>query len=425
MPSAPRLSRAAIRLTIVLALLATLAGCGSGLSSDSDARAESRHAPSLGCPQTVLATLAGILQRVYDEGVHSERTASAKHMIEHSVALRRAIEAGDQSAALAAAAKLLGTGHMTNLDVRAAGRTLVSVGGAALTPLHGTILGASGKPIATYMTSVWADSGFSAEGSGVAEGLVALRAGGRSIGGTIELPEGPLPARGSLSTGGVAYQYTSFTGRDYPSGRAVQIYLLKPLTAVQELCGASDTDTQLATLKRVGQLIYDGEKGARTLVQVRRVQGYGPLLAAVARRDAVATRKAVAALLHQHIVRLRVSAGGRLLADDGGPFVLAPVHAELSLHGRTIGSLVLSIQDDEGYLRLARRLAGLRVLMFMEGPGGKPRLVKNSLGPKPGRVPANGAYIYRGHSFLVFTVHGEAFPSGPLTIRVLVPQPYR
>jgi hypothetical protein len=138
----------------------------------------------------------------------------------------------------------------------------------------------------------------------------------------------------------------------------------------------------------------------------------------------VATRKAVAALLHQHIVRLRVSAGGRLLADDGGPFVLAPVHAGLRLHGRAIGSLVLSIQDDEGYLRLARRLAALRVLMFMQGTGGKPRLVKNSLGASPGRVPESGSYTYRGHAFLVFTVHGEAFPSGPLTIRVLVPQPY-
>lgn len=425
MLSAPRLSTAVIRLTIVFALLATVAGCGSGLASDTDARAQGTAAPVSGCPQTVLATLGGILQRVYGEGVRSERSGSAKHLIEHSVPLRRAIEAGDRSAALTAAGELLATGHMTNLDVRAAGRALVSVGGAALAPLRGTILGASGKPIATYLTSVWADSGFSAEGSGVAEGLVALRAGGKSIGGTIELPEGPLPAQGSLTQAGTAYQYTSFTGRAYPSGSAVQIYLLKPLPAVRELCGASDADTQLATLERVGQLIYDGERGARTLVQVRRVQRNGPLLAAVARRDPVATRKAVATLLHQHIVRLRVSAGGRLLADDGGPFVLAPVHAGLRLHGRAIGSLVLSIQDDEGYLRLARRLAGLRVLMFMQGTSGKPRLVKNSLGASPGRVPASGSYSYHGQAFLVFTVNGEAFPSGPLTIRVLVPQPYR
>jgi hypothetical protein len=53
------------------------------------------------------------------------------------------------------------------------------------------------------------------------------------------------------------------------------------------------------------------------------------------------------------------------------------------------------------------------------------RLVKNSLGPSPGNVPASGSYSYRGRPYRVFTVNAEAFPSGPLTIRVLVPLPYR
>ncbi len=43
---------------------------------------------------------------------------------------------------------------------------------------------------------------------------------------------------------------------------------------------------------------------------------------------------------------------------------------------------MLSIQDDEGYLRLTRRLAGLDVLMYMGA--NHTRLVKNSLGPEPG-----------------------------------------
>ncbi len=55
------------------------------------------------------------------------------------------------------------------------------------------------------------------------------------------------------------------------------------------------------------------------------------------------------------------------------------------------------------------------------------QLVKNSLGPGVGgleSVPAKGAYTYKGRRFRVFTVDAEAFPSGPLTIRVLVPMPY-
>ena len=112
------------------------------------------------------------------------------------------------------------------------------------------------------------------------------------------------------------------------------------------------------------------------------------LLRAVAAGDRPATKAAIEALLTEHIVRLRVSSRTGLSVDVGGPFVLAPVTAPLRLGGRTIGSMVLSIQDDEGYLRLTKRLAGLRVLMYMDPA--HPRLVKNSLGPAPGTVPASG-----------------------------------
>ena len=120
---------------------------------------------------------------------------------------------------------------------------------------------------------------------------------------------------------------------------------------------------------------------------------------------------------------MRVSAGGHLLADVGGPYVLAPVQAPLRLHGKRIGELVLSIQDDEGYLRLAKRLVGLDVLMYMSSSA-HPVLVKNSLGPDPGTVPASGTYDYRGHTFRVFTLDARSFPSGPLRVSVLVPIPY-
>jgi hypothetical protein len=193
------------------------------------------------------------------------------------------------------------------------------------------------------------------------------------------------------------------------------------------LCGATQEDTVVNTLSRIAHLIYTAEGGPRTVAQVRRVQQDQLLLRAVAARDAPAAKAAIEALLTEHIVRLRVFAGAGLLSDVGGPFVLAPVGAPLKLDGRTIGRLVLSIQDDEGYLRLTKRLAGLRVLMYMapaRAGGGRAQLVKNSLGPSPGSVPASGSYQYRGQRFRVFTVNARAFPSGPLTIRVLVPLPY-
>jgi hypothetical protein len=166
-------------------------------------------------------------------------------------------------------------------------------------------------------------------------------------------------------------------------------------------------------------VIYAGEVGPRAQTQVRRVQSDQALLAAVAMRDPEATRLAIDNLLTEHIVRLRVLVQGHLLRDVGGPYVLGPVPGALRQDGRVIGTFLLSIQDDEGYLRLARRLGGMYVLMYMGTT-----LVKNSLGPEPGNPPESGPYTYRGRRFEVFTLNESAFPSGPLHIRVLVPVPY-
>ena len=415
--------KSCLRVCAVPAVALALAGCGSATSGAIGASAE---APPTSCPATVLHTLGRVLARVYHEGVSSERTASARHLIEASLPLRRAVEQGSATAATAAARELVAGGHMTNLRVLRATHVLAHVGGAAVTPIGGTINDAQGRPIGTYRTSVWSDEGLVAEGDGVTEGNVVLRAGERQIAGSLKLAPGPLAREGTVTIGHVDYQYSSFPGEAYPSG-ALSVYVLRPVSSTSALCGHSAEDTTVNTLARIARLIYAGEAGGRTLTQVRRVQHDPALLQAVALRDPLASRRAAEALLHQHLVRLRVlAADGSLLVDDGGPFVLAPVTAPLHLGGRRIGSVVVSIQDDEGYKRLTGRLAGLDVLMYMAPtqPGGPPRLVKNSLGPSPGNVPASGSYTYRGRNFRVFTVHERAFPAGPLTVRVLVPVPY-
>jgi hypothetical protein len=418
------------RVASVLLLAGALCGCGSQGSPAAEAvgplQASAATATPRTCQQTVLDVLGRVLLRVYREGVFSERTASARALITHSPALRAAVEAGDTARARTAAAELLATGHMTNLRITRGQSTLVDVGSTALTPLRGTLPGVGGAPIANYLTSVWSDRGFIAEADGVTQGAVSLRMNGRSMPGSFQLPGGTLADEGTLTHGGVQYQYTSFPATVYPTG-ALRVYLLRTVSSIEALCGQTSEDTVVNTLRRIATLIYQAEGGPRTLTQIHRVQHDPAMLAAVASRNPAATRKAIFSLLNHHIVRMRVSAGGKLLQDVGGPYVLQPVSAPLRLHGRVIGSFVLSIQDDEGYLRLTHRLAGLDVLMYMSSkqPGDTQlRLVKNSLGPSPGSVPPSGPYSYRGHNFQVFTVNGTAFPSGPLTIRVLVPIPY-
>jgi hypothetical protein len=405
------------RLAAVAAVLTALAGCGSA------AKQASAEGPPKSCAATVLDTLSRALARIYGEGIFSERTASARHIIEASLPLQHALESGSTAATLAATQELVATGHMTNLRLIRGTSTLADVGGPAITPLHGTIKNAQGKLLARYTTSVWSDAGFLAEGSGVAEGTVVLRSRTTQIAGSLKLPPGPLGPEGTVTIGGLAYQYSSFAGKAYPTG-AIRVYLLRPANSTSSLCGSSGLDTTTNTLRRIAKLIYAGEGGRRTLPQIQRVQSDPALLQAVARRDPLAARTAVEALLHQHLVRLRVLApDGSLLVDDGGPYVLAPVTAPLRLAGRQIGSIVLSIQDDEGYKRLLGRLVGLKALMYMGAH--HEHLVKNSLGANPGNVPASGSYSYHGENFRVFTVHAKAFPSGPLTVRVLIPLPYR
>jgi hypothetical protein len=412
MPGHGRLARRALA-PAVACLAVALAGCGA----DFDARpaahvsAASVQPPvsvPASCSTAVLQTLSGVAQRIYHEGVFSERTASAEYLITHSAALRAAAESGDQTAARSAVRSLLSTGHMTNVTVLDGSKTLVRVGGPALAPIHGTLMGANGLPIATYVASVWADEGFLTEAGGITEGLVSLRSHGRSVGGSPPLA-GTLAEEGALTRAGVAYVYTSFPAVAYPAG-ALRVYLLMPTASVAALCGRTAQDTVANTLERVAKLIYEGEIGLSAQAQIRRLQ-------------------AIDALLVQHVVRIRVTTHGQLLQDVGGPYVLGPVSAPLRLHGHQIGELSLSIQDDEGYLRLARRLAGLDVLMYMDPRSAHPLLVKDSLGPIAAgpalnTVPVSGPYTYEKRPFRVFTVHAEAFPSGPLAIRVFAPVPY-
>jgi hypothetical protein len=412
----------AARAAVLLACCAALTGCGSALKVSDSAHAAVDVDPATpgSCATTVLGALGHVATRVYDEGIESERTASAVQMIEGSLALREALERGDTRAAGAAARALIATGHMTNLRVTRGSRVLVDAGSAgALAPLSGTIKNAAGAPIADFVTSVWANSGLVAETNGIAEGETVLRANDRTIAGEVELPPGPLPSQGTFTLRGVGYQYTSFAASSFPAGKPVRVYVLRAIDSIGLLCGATSEETIVNTISHVARLIYEGEAGRRTVTQIRRVQQSQALLHAAASHDPAATRAAIKVLLHHHIVRLRVSAGGRLLSDVGGPFVLAPVEAPLRLAGREVGSFVLSIQDDEGYKRLAKRLVGLDVLMYMGT-----RLVKSTIGPSPGPIPTSGAVELHGARFRAFTFTAEAFPSGPLRITVLIPIPY-
>jgi hypothetical protein len=119
---------------------------------------------------------------------------------------------------------------------------------------------------------------------------------------------------------------------------------------------------------------------------------------------------------HIHVVRVRVTVGGHLLYDLGGPYVLAPVHGTLRSGGQVIGDFEMSIQDDAGYLKLAHLFTGAEVLMRAGA-----HQVQGTLNPGPASVPARGRLNYGGRSYQAYSFTAQAFPSGPLRISLLIP----
>ena len=76
----------------------------------------------------------------------------------------------------------------------------------------------------------------------------------------------------------------------------------------------------------------------------------------------------------------------------------------------------MAIQDDAGYLKLAHLFTGAQVLMRVSG-----HQVQGTLSPGPATVPARGPVTYEGRSYQAYSFTAEAFPSGDLSISLLMP----
>jgi hypothetical protein len=194
-------------------------------------------------------------------------------------------------------------------------------------------------------------------------------------------------------------------------------------TASMAQCGRAAPETLAQAAGWVAKQIYYGEvSSSETRRDRHQVESYAPLLRAVAADQQVAIRAAVTSIVysHTHIVRLRVSRGSKLLADVGGPHVLAPVGGTLRLHGRAIGRYLLSAQDDVGYVKIETHYIGAP-LVLRTGAANVP--VAGLLAPGPAAIPEHGPVVYRRVRYQAYSFNASAFPSGQLRISLLVPLP--
>ncbi len=188
-------------------------------------------------------------------------------------------------------------------------------------------------------------------------------------------------------------------------------------------CGRATLPAIAAVDETVLTDIYRNElAGTEVSFDLAQITGAHDLLAAVARHNQGATLKAVQRIVYHpawHIVRLRVlDESGRILADVGGPSVIAPVSGVLRSGGHTIASFVMSVQDDAGVTKLETHFVGDPIGIYFQG-----KLVAELGANFPGAPPSGSALSLGGVSYLAVAGTFNAFPAGTLKAVILVSRP--
>jgi hypothetical protein len=403
---------------VALGMCAALAGSACGATTTTRSLTSTAPMPVSGTPLTpsecapaVAATLGTIARRIYHEAAAGSIVGEAIHRVQGSSALATAVRAGD-AASTRSLLKGLMAGQIARIEIVRSARPFASAGsGSAIAPVERPLPGSGG---AHFILSVQTAEAFLQVARQVTGAEVALSAGSHPLGETVRVPS-TLPESGAAKVDGTDYQVVSLSGSVYPSG-PLEIRLLAPSEGVS--CPGPAAQARVETLGRVGERIYREElESPYVKATVRHMESTAAFRSAVAAHDVAATRAAIVGFFgaHIHVVRVRVTVGTRLLIDLGGPHVLAPVHGTLRQGSKTIGHFTMAIQDDAGYLRLAHLFTGAEILMRTDSGQ-----VEGTLHPGPASVPTHGPVNYKGHTYEGYSFSGEAFPSGPLRISLLI-----
>jgi hypothetical protein len=202
---------------------------------------------------------------------------------------------------------------------------------------------------------------------------------------------------------------------------AAALALAVPSHAAPVPCGAATDGVYLATSFAVARRIAANERaGAAVSLARRTISADAVLAGALARGDLATIHSELLVLLfnHEHIVRIRVLRARQVVADIGGPNVLAPTSGTLRVAGKVVGSFEFSIQDDLGYELLAQRLAGAATVITYQG-----QIVLASLATGRTALPQRGSVTVAGVTYLVGSLETGRFPSGTLHIALLFRKP--
>lgn len=421
------LNRATLTLGVALSLLA-VTSCGSGAHADgAPGGASGSSAVALASPQcagTVARALGVIAKHVYHELSGGRIARPAVERVAASSALIAAAEAHNPAAARAAIAPLL-RDQLVRVRVIVSGRTLLDYGTAyAVAPLSAPLKDATGRTIGEVIGSEQGVLGYSDTVHTISGAQVFVRSGARALGGSSNADPTSIPTTGETSWDGTRYSVYSFAGIGFPK-TPVRTYVLAPVPPASA-CAAERAETAADAIGGAAERIYrDEQSGAETRAVVRDFESSRAFQAAVASDNRPATEAAIVAFFKStlHVVRVRATLGERLVADVGGPHVLAPIRGDVrDSHGHVVGHFLLSVQDDLGYVILARRFAGLQVFLSQDGvPLAVGQGALGDTGTAPAGLPARGVVTYMGLPYHAYSFTAEAFPKGPLQVKLLIP----
>jgi hypothetical protein len=186
--------------------------------------------------------------------------------------------------------------------------------------------------------------------------------------------------------------------------------------------------SRLAATVLAARGAYNREtRGSKLRHEATRIAADAILLGALARGDVAGARaEAQAQLLSpsnhfDHVTRISVLRGSRVLVNatlnSDGTYVVAPARRELALHGRRVGTLLVSIQDVTGFVKLVHRRTGAEVVVR----GGSGQVRASLSAAARAQLPPSGGVRIAGRRYLVRSFGELGWGGEPLTVRVLAP----
>lgn len=393
-------------LGLGIAACGSASGHGPGPATARADRIPPPHASLAGSCRTIATNeLADVARRIYGQSVHGRGVVTAEKRMHRITALATALETGDRRTVEKV---FLPIRHqIVRIELFHAGRLVYSYGHApTFAPIRGTLRDASGRVAGRYVLAVTDQTAYS--------GLLT-----RLTGASVVFRRGAGTAAAHRRPG---TRLITIPSHAYPTGAPLRLDITVP-TPSMSLCGATPADTRLNTIGYVGRRLLTAESHSSAVAQTLRHVANDPAFrAATAANDPVAIRHAIIFDFFRdhsiHVVRVRVTRGGKLIYDLGGPYALQPASATVtSPDGRTRATFSLAVQDDTGYIKLMHRFTGAAVQLV--SPLGK--VPGSTLEPGPGVIPDHGPVTYRGRRYLADSFDGTAFPSGVLRVSLLVP----